>query len=146
MGLDQRVTGGGIIGGITARNGAMAVATAPYDSMLWSSPAANTVATVTFPATPGRAWLINYASFGLDSAALVTTAVHRNIQIIDGVTAIWSSYISLTAVTATTAQSNSVTLNNVAYVGSIGASVTVTFSSAAGANVFENVNAAGYLI
>src|ERR1035437_3805942 len=101
MGVAQRVIGPGLTGGVTtADTQGMAVVPAPYDSQLYSMPATNTQATVTFPATPGKTWVLaaytaTIMGFG------IAGAVGIQVDVLDGAVLIWRDWAGITAASAT---------------------------------------------
>jgi len=147
MGMAQKVVGVGIAGGVTtAAVQAMATVQAPYDSVRFSNPAIATQATVTFPATAGKAWLIAYATFTMESAGVIAVNQRRFMTIQDGVTVIWSAAMVLPAQTAAGGGQNIANFPNLAIVGTVGNAVTVTFINPPVAGSFQTVNACAYLI
>ena len=145
--LVQKVIGPGLTGGVTtAATQGMAVVPAPYDSMLTSVPAVNTIASVTFPATAGKAWVVASVVWSLNALGGVALLAAQSGQIIDGVTKIFDGSLLTPPILAAGAAVDRLVLTNVAYVGSVGNAVKVTFSGVGGANTFERVSASAYLI
>lgn len=139
--LPQKVTivnggGGGISGGVTAATGAMAVANAPWDSFLTNRSPGGT-ATITFPATVGKSWLINFVSGSLvnNGAAPLTNCIlnanafnlaDAGVQGIVGYSWSWVG-------------------SNLAILFAPNTAVTISFSNFNG-GVFQTISAGAYLI
>jgi hypothetical protein len=114
----------------------------PYDSMLSHVPAAATQATVTFPATTGRRWVIDHAIWTMRSFAAVGNA--QGIQILDGATPIYQSVGSIPATAFVV--DREVVGPGAGYVGSLGAAVKVEWVAGGPANTAQRVAAGAYLL
>ena len=146
MSVAQRVIGPGLTGGVTtAATQAMAVVPAPYDSMLSAQPAANIKAFVTFPATAGRSWMISEVSFFMVTIG-VSASIPMGLSVTDGANTLWLSGMTLPAGSAILAVSSAVYLTNLGLLGAVGHAVVVGYDNAPGANIYERVAAAAYLI
>lgn len=152
MPLAQKVTivtggGGGISGGVTAATGAMAVASVLYDSQLVSTPAAGIRAIVTFPATPGKSWVITELSFSLinDTGAVwAAGSFSGRIRILDpAMGELWAQLIGVLGVAGSTYGRD---LVGIAYKGSVNTTLIVDFQFAPSAGMYQSITAAAYLI
>lgn len=147
MPLSQKVTitSGSGISGVTAGTTALAVAPAPYDSMLFNLPGVGVAASVTFPATPGKRWMIAMltASMTLSGVAGGGSPV---VSVKDGATIIWGSFMALTTGVAGSVLIDHLALTNLALIGSVNTNMVVSFSAGAGGAGFETIAAGAYLI
>ena len=146
MSLRQKVTGGGLASGFlfSAANSGLIVVPAPYDSMLYNNPAIGVVATVTFPATAGMAWVLAAYTGVYDGTGPLGASIPY-LQILDGATILWSNLLGLSVLAAGAVASNLYTISNVAYKSSVGASLTVRFNGIT-PGYQQSVSAAAYLI
>ena len=142
MSLPQQVIGTGI-SGATAAGSAMAVVPAPYDSALYSLPAANTQAIVTFPATVGKRWLLHSFVATLLNLGVGTIASASQLEIVIGVTRVFLTQLGVNAVSGTI---DKLTMFNLAYTSGINQALVIDFLVAGGANTYQSISAAAYLI
>jgi hypothetical protein len=145
MPLAQKVIGPGISDS-TAANGSLAVVTTPYDSCLFNYPGTNAKATVTFPATPGKSWVIAFIEATCWSSLVVSTSSAQFVQITVGGTQVFGVVLALLAATATTTVTDRLVVTNMAIKCTAGQSVTVEFKNALGTNTYEAIGAGAYLI
>jgi hypothetical protein len=124
---------------------AQPVVPAPYDSMLVAVPAAGVAATCTFPATPGKAWLIHSFFFEIFGRLAVSPAFDSTIQIVSNGVTLWVGSLTLPAVTAVTAANEKIAIVGVSLKGDLGFSVVLS-TSIPPALAFSRISAGAYLI
>ena len=118
-------------------------AKAPYDSTILSAPAVNVQAIVTFPATAGVSWVIDFATFALYSIPGGAGGVA--VQIID-VAGAGTLYQTTLVIPAAAGSIDRLTIGpGLGFQGQVGDAVTVGFSAAGGANTQERVSAGAYM-
>lgn len=114
----------------------------PYDAMLNHVPAAATKATVTFPATTNRRWVLDLATWLLYSTAAAAT--QQAVTVLDGATLIYASTL---VIPATASVDDRLSIGpNLGLSGTLGAALTVEFTAAGPANTVERVTAGAYLL
>lgn len=114
----------------------------PYDSMLVHVPIAATQATVTFPATAGKRWVLDTATWTFHSA--VGAANVQTIEVVDGATQIWVSALAILA--AADSIDRQAIGPGLGLIGTTNTAMIVRFTAAGIANTLERVAAAAYLI
>lgn len=146
MPFPQQVVGTGLTGA-TAAGSAMATAPAPYDSQLFAAPGAGLQATVTFPATAGKRWVIRTATWSIyneTGAAQAPGGGGSGARIVDvGGGVLFYIRMGPPAVGGGTII---LSKDNIAYIGGIGNAVTVEFQFALYPGNFQSVNAGANLI
>ncbi len=114
----------------------------PYDSVLLHTPAANVLATVTFPATANRRWVLDHAVWTLRNTAAAAAAV--SIEILDGAVTIWRHALTIQAVV--NAVDRMVLPSELGIASTAANGLTVRFAAAGGATTVESVTAGAYLL
>jgi hypothetical protein len=143
--LAQKVTGGGIGGGGSGTS--LFAAPPPYDSLLISNPASGVVATVTFPATLGKRWMVAMIYADLSEITLIASAAQTSaIQVLDNAVEIFRGRLVTPAVLINVMAISNYHDSNLAIVGSVGNAVTVCFNPAPNANGNESLAVGAYLI
>lgn len=143
MALPQEVIGTGITGA-TAATTAMPIVPAPYDSVLYHQPLTNSKAIVTFPATPGKTWIIAAISASLQCDTGGPGYSNDWVSVrIPGI--VWQQAL-LALYTVAQGGIDHFDLSGLAISGAVGTAVTVQFNAAAGANACEIVSAGAYLV
>lgn len=114
----------------------------------WSAsnaPAVNTQAIATKAAVAGQTHVVRSITATLvdGSVAAAPLATPILVQLLDGVTVIWSKYVNISAVIGAQVD---IELSGLNIVITNGNSVTLQFSAAGGANTFESVAMTGYTV
>lgn len=111
-----------------------------YDDQRTNSPAANTAATVTFPATVGRAWILDFAQGEL--FAVAAAAGSASFTVVDGAATIYS--VALEIPNVANSKDRETIGPMAAYKGSQNTAMIVSVG-AGGVGVSGRVNAGAYL-
>jgi hypothetical protein len=119
----------------------------PYDSLLISNPSSGVVATVTFPATPNKRWLISMLLADLFEITLAATAAQTSaIQVLDDVVEIFRARLITPAVVLNGMALSEFNMVGLAITGTAGNAVTVRFNPAPNAAGNESLAVGAYII
>jgi len=114
------------------------------DGQAQSNPAAGAVAAVTFPATTGYHWILDYARWHVFTKGVAGSGDDVTCRVLNGTTLVQRDHLILPAsvyVEASWAIGPGLGVNTAS-----GASLTVDFAAAGGANTYQVVNAAAYRV
>jgi hypothetical protein len=114
----------------------------PYDSEQYSEPAAATLATITFNATPGKRWKLHYL-VGCAVSPTGAVAISVVLRVTDGATRIFAHRM---ASGAGSNISSNIAISGLGLIGTANTNLVVAFNAAGGAGTFESISAGAYLI
>ena len=134
-------------GVVPVTSGGYVAPLAPYDSQKVSNPGANAQASIVFPATVGKRWMLHSFIATLRTGGAVVAAYTQILQILDGAVAFYDTQLANpTATTATTYNVDRLAEVGLAYVSAVGNALTIQFTAASGANTTQYLSAGAYLI